>query len=425
MTDDLSAPYFAASPDTGLTLLSRRFWDAATQAEQRAGALRAAASSAGMERIQERFVTARRAATRGGDSCFTAAAAAKETSRACAAFHRSTPTPDAVAAARADLDAAIEAVRQAALADRPTAALCETRDAADRHWTDLRDRRRQAIAELERALNRVLERLRSRPGRAPDYGGGRPRVPGTPAPTPPNRGVPMPMPAVPGTPPQTHVASGGGSSADTLAQVLAAASKPALAAQMPMQQMPQAMPAMQMPAMPQVQPQQSAPAPVPASLMSGLSGGRGGKGEPGTLLAARATPEGALPPGVGSEKGLQRDTILISRAISAAFPEIRDIGGVRADSLKWHPNGLAIDVMIPNPNSAEGKALGDRVLAFAMQYASKYGLNHAIWRQTMYTQGGAPRGMEDRGGPTANHMDHVHIATDGGGYPSGQETYDL
>lgn len=164
---------------------------------------------------------------------------------------------------------------------------------------------------------------------------------------------------------------------------------------------------------------------APASLMSGLSGGKGGKGEPGTLLAARATPEGALPPGTGSEKGLQRNTILISRAISAAFPEIRDIGGVRADSLKWHPNGLAIDVMIPNPNSAEGKALGDRVLSFAMQHASKYGLNHAIWRQTMYTQGGSPRGMEDRGGPTANHMDHVHIATDGGGYPSGQETYAL
>lgn len=164
---------------------------------------------------------------------------------------------------------------------------------------------------------------------------------------------------------------------------------------------------------------------APASMLSGLTSGKGGKGEPGTVLAARASPEGALPPEIGSEKGLQRNTILIARAISAAFPEIKDIGGVRADSLKWHPNGLAIDVMIPNPTSAEGKALGDRVLAFAMQHASKYGLNHAIWRQTMYTQDAAPRVMEDRGGPTANHMDHVHIATDGGGYPTGGETYSL
>ncbi|XTP38610.1 hypothetical protein ACORG1_34755 (plasmid) [Mycobacterium sp. TJFP1] len=164
---------------------------------------------------------------------------------------------------------------------------------------------------------------------------------------------------------------------------------------------------------------------APASMMSGLSGGKGGKGEPGTLLAARATPEGALPPGVGPEKGLQRNTILISRAISAAFPEIGDIGGVRADSLKWHPNGLAIDVMIPNSNTAEGKALGDRVLAFAMQHASKYGLDHAIWRQTMYLQNSPPRGMQDKNDYTQNHMDHVHIATSGGGYPSGQETYAL
>ncbi|GAT04570.1 hypothetical protein [Mycolicibacterium fortuitum] len=165
---------------------------------------------------------------------------------------------------------------------------------------------------------------------------------------------------------------------------------------------------------------------TPASLVSGLAG-KNGKGEPGTLLAARATPEGALPPEIGSEKGLQRNTILIARAISAAFPEIKEIGGVRADSLKWHPNGLAIDVMIPNYGSAEGKALGDRVLAFAMKHAAKYGLDHAIWRQTMYTQGSAPRLMATRAGGdlTQNHFDHVHIATSRGGYPTGGETYSL
>ncbi|RFZ07579.1 hypothetical protein DSM43518_03321 [Mycobacterium marinum] len=163
----------------------------------------------------------------------------------------------------------------------------------------------------------------------------------------------------------------------------------------------------------------------PASMLAGLSSGKGGKVEPGALLAARATPQGALPPEIGSERGLQRNTILIARAITAAFPEIRSIGGVRSDSLKWHPNGLAIDVMIPNYNSAEGKALGDRVLAFAMRNAAKYGLDHAIWRQTMYTQGSSPRGMENRGSDTQNHYDHVHIATDGGGYPTGGETYSL
>ncbi len=31
--------------------------------------------------------------------------------------------------------------------------------------------------------------------------------------------------------------------------------------------------------------------------------------------------------------------------------------------------------------------------------------------------------MADRGSATANHYDHVHIATDGGGFPTGSETY--
>ena len=56
----------------------------------------------------------------------------------------------------------------------------------------------------------------------------------------------------------------------------------------------------------------------------------------------------ALPAGVASEEGLQVKTIWAARAISVMFPEITNIGGFRQDPLKWHPNGLAIDVMIPN-----------------------------------------------------------------------------
>src|SRR5262245_8274388 len=54
----------------------------------------------------------------------------------------------------------------------------------------------------------------------------------------------------------------------------------------------------------------------------------------------------ALPAGVASEQGLQVKTIWAARAVSVLFPEITTIGGFRQDALKWHPNGLAIDVMI-------------------------------------------------------------------------------
>ena len=123
------------------------------------------------------------------------------------------------------------------------------------------------------------------------------------------------------------------------------------------------------------------------------------------------------------EDGLQVKTILAARSVSAAFPEILDIGGVRSDPLKWHPHGMAIDVMIPNARTAAGKALGDSVLAYVLKNAERFDLNHVIWRQTFYRPNGSKRTMSDRGGDTANHYDHVHIATEGGGYPPEGQTY--
>ena len=131
----------------------------------------------------------------------------------------------------------------------------------------------------------------------------------------------------------------------------------------------------------------------------------------------------ALPAGVAPEKGMQVKTILAARAVSRTFPEILDIGGVRSDSMKWHPNGLAIDVMIPNYSSPAGRALGDRIVAFVLDNADRFGVNHVLWRQTSYGKNRAPKPMSNRGGTTANHYDHVHIATNGGGFPTGRETY--
>ena len=123
-----------------------------------------------------------------------------------------------------------------------------------------------------------------------------------------------------------------------------------------------------------------------------------------------------LPVGVAPEHGLQVKTILAARSISAAFPEIRSIGGVRPDSLRWHPEGLALDVMIPNPGTAEGIALGNEVVAFALKNATRFGLQDAIWRGIYYTPNGAQTGGY-------GHYDHVHITTTGGGYPTGGEIY--
>ncbi|GLP77547.1 hypothetical protein TUM20983_46570 [Mycobacterium antarcticum] len=123
-----------------------------------------------------------------------------------------------------------------------------------------------------------------------------------------------------------------------------------------------------------------------------------------------------LPAGIAPERGLQVKTIFLSRSISIVFPGIHEIGGVRPDALRWHPDGLALDVMIPNPGSAEGIALGNRIVAYALENAARFGLQDAIWRGVYYT----PSGSRNTG---AGHYDHVHLTTTGGGYPSGREIY--
>ena len=144
----------------------------------------------------------------------------------------------------------------------------------------------------------------------------------------------------------------------------------------------------------------------------------------GAPLAAQNF-EVELPRGIAPEEGLQIHTIWAARAVSMLFLELKTIGGYRQDPLKWHPNGLAIDVMIPNYHSQEGIELGNQIAGFALANAKRYGILHVIWRQGFYPGIGAPSWTADYGNETANHFDHVHIATDGGGYPTGHEKYFL
>lgn len=171
----------------------------------------------------------------------------------------------------------------------------------------------------------------------------------------------------------------------------------------------------------------AAPAPVPAAAPADAAPSFPVPTEAELLaasapVATAATPF-ALPAGITPENGLQVNTIRVARAINVLFPEVTTIGGYRQDPLKWHPNGLAIDVMIPNHNSEEGIALGNQIAGYALANAKRWGVIHVIWRQGFYPGVGAPSWTADYGNETANHFDHVHIATNGGGYPSGDEQY--
>jgi hypothetical protein len=163
---------------------------------------------------------------------------------------------------------------------------------------------------------------------------------------------------------------------------------------------------------------------APMSALSQLSGvpGAATRSDGVTVNSVH----GPLRPGKASEKGLQKYTILVNRAVSAAFPQIQEIGGYRQDSLHWHPDGLALDIMVPGWNTPGGKAFGDQVLSFLMTNKSTLGINHAIWQQAIHYDGDGGQRMNTLpGGATPNHYDHIHVATNGGGYPRGGEVYRL
>ena len=56
----------------------------------------------------------------------------------------------------------------------------------------------------------------------------------------------------------------------------------------------------------------------------------------------------------------------------------------RQDALTDHPSGRALDLMIPNYKSASGKALGQKVAAWAKANARDLGINYVIWNQHIW-----------------------------------------
>ncbi|GAS94434.1 Gp20 [Mycolicibacterium canariasense] len=130
---------------------------------------------------------------------------------------------------------------------------------------------------------------------------------------------------------------------------------------------------------------------------------------------------GFLPPSVGSEHGLQTDTIWLARAISSAFPQISNIGGWRPpDGFNEHSSGSAVDVMVPNAGTPDGRALGDQIARFALSSGLA---DYVLWQQTQWNADGSSKPMADRGSPTQNHMDHVHVHSKGGGAPAAGQQY--
>ena len=83
------------------------------------------------------------------------------------------------------------------------------------------------------------------------------------------------------------------------------------------------------------------------------------------------------------------------------------LGGTRpsATDPAGHPSGNALDYMVLSDTG-----LGNAIVQYHIAHWDELGVDYLIYQQRyLGSPGGSWSAMEDRGSPTANHMDHVHV----------------
>ncbi len=127
--------------------------------------------------------------------------------------------------------------------------------------------------------------------------------------------------------------------------------------------------------------------------------------------------------GLGVESGLQPDALRVVRCIKQLSPEISTFGG-----RQWrdprdksdHPEGKAVDVMIPEYSSPAGIAKGNEIAAWAVTNRKKLGVKYVIWRERIWSTTRPEAGWINYcvgARPCDNdsnrHLNHVHVSTFG------------
>lgn len=120
--------------------------------------------------------------------------------------------------------------------------------------------------------------------------------------------------------------------------------------------------------------------------------------------AAAAAPSGSYSTSISGKCGgigLIQTAARLCSAVDSVF-HLGSIGGYRANAGE-HSTGQAVDFMISSSSQ------GDAVAAWVQAHVGEFNVKYVIWQQRYWEPGGSWELMEDRGSPTANHMDHVHV----------------
>jgi hypothetical protein len=138
------------------------------------------------------------------------------------------------------------------------------------------------------------------------------------------------------------------------------------------------------------------------------------------VKAVRRAEMRARPPSAATDCGLDVSGLgavkphvrAAARFLGCRFGEPTMYGVAGRAGTSDHPAGLAVDFMVD-------RATGDALAACALHNRNALGISYVIWRQRI-NFGNGWQLMEDRGGLTANHYDHVHVSfgRSGGGAPT-------
>ncbi|GIH92386.1 coiled-coil domain-containing protein [Planobispora siamensis] len=113
--------------------------------------------------------------------------------------------------------------------------------------------------------------------------------------------------------------------------------------------------------------------------------------------------------------GLTARTVTMRNLVLQNFPMPYGYGCLRPGDPGDHGSGRACDFMMSSGGrvpTADAKARGDRLAQWAIDNGQRLGVMYIIWQQRYYDvrTGAGWRLMSNRGGNTANHIDHVHIS---------------
>jgi hypothetical protein len=132
--------------------------------------------------------------------------------------------------------------------------------------------------------------------------------------------------------------------------------------------------------------------------------------EPAAAVAAAAGTVASVIAKISNSAGpLKPQAQAAANAVVSNVPgaDAITLGGTRASAADpgGHPSGLAVDYMVLG-----NSALGDAIVAYHIAHWDELGVEYIIWQQRMLSSpSGGWKGMENRGSPTANHMDHPHV----------------